>query len=191
MRRWADRALTGASRVALWLLVALGAVSGLSWAATAAGLAQPLIVVSGSMAPAIGTGDLLIAVAVPADALAVGDVASLPHPHGDALVTHRVTSLSQDGDELAVRMKGDANADPDPVVYRLTPHQHVWREAVTLPGVGYVAARVMRPAVTVPLLVGVLALVALAPAGTPRRRGRRRGRGGRREGRRAQTAPAT
>jgi signal peptidase len=150
-----------AGSIVLWVLAVIGLVSGALWAGNAAGLVQPLIVVSGSMAPEINTGDLLMATPTPARDLRVGDVASLPN-EGGVFVTHRIVELERTGDTVTLRMQGDANAHPDAQSHTLGADDPVWIPVLTVPGAGYVAEMLMRPEVGIPLLAGLLALAGLA-----------------------------
>lgn len=152
----------------LWVLAAFGVLAGAVWVANAVGWVQPLVVVSGSMQPAIATGDLLFAVPVDGDELEVGEVATLPNPQTGRLVTHRVISIEHGVDELRVRMQGDANQVPDPRPYAVDPDEVVWHPVVTVPGAGALLERVMRPSVAVPALIALVALVALTLVPAPR-----------------------
>lgn len=145
----------------VWLLAALGVVSLLVWGAAALGLLKPLVVISGSMEPAIMTGDLLVAVPVPTSELQVGDVASIRGVHSDRLVTHRVVSVEHLGrGEWEVRMKGDANESPDGGAYVVG--ETVWQPAAQITGGGKLLTTLTRPSVAVPLGVALVALLALS-----------------------------
>ncbi|WP_158374939.1 signal peptidase I [Cellulosimicrobium cellulans] len=160
------RTLRTAGHVALWLVAALGLVSLLAWGATRAGWIQPLVVVSGSMEPAIGTGDLLVAVPRPTADLRVGDVATLRSSTTGVLVTHRVVAVERTpGDGWTVRMQGDANASPDASAYPVG--DTVWQPVARLAGAGRVVTTLTRPGVAAPLGVALAALVGLSalPAG--------------------------
>jgi len=98
---WANRAATAALVLAL-LLLALGL------ALRAVGI-TPLIDYSGSMAPAIGSGDIVLARGATAADLAPGQIASIPDPVGGRLITHRVVSVARRGDRVTVVTRGDAN----------------------------------------------------------------------------------
>lgn len=159
---------------ALWLLATFGILCGLLGASTALGWIKPLIVISGSMAPEIMTGDLLIATKVPASTLAVGDVVSLDSELTEHLVTHRIESIVRDADGFyTIAMKGDANTAGDPLDYRVSGD--VWMPQLRLPGAGTVVERLTTPAVAVPLLLGLVGVVGLTwvlpPAPSSRRRG--------------------
>ena len=69
--RWSGGAL-------LWVVAVLGALSGALFLGHLAGWVQPLVVVSGSMQPAIQRGDLLIAVPAAVTDVDVGEVSTLP-----------------------------------------------------------------------------------------------------------------
>ena len=95
-----------------------------------------LVIRGGSMQPAIPLGALIVLEkGVPAD-LRVGDVISFEATNGTT-VTHRVTRLASLGSTPYFGTKGDANADPDPVI---TPiGAIIGRVAFSLPGAGYLA----------------------------------------------------
>lgn len=144
----------------LWALAAAGVCCGVVWGATAIGLIQPLVVISGSMEPEIMTGDLLVATKVPADSLEVGDVVSLPSALTDTLVTHRITAIEAADGAHTITMKGDNNDFSDALDYAVTGE--VWKPAVQLPGWGTAIMRMTSPPVAVPLLLGLLGLLGLS-----------------------------
>lgn len=153
-----------------WVLAVVGVLAGAVWIATTAGLVQPLIVVSGSMEPRIGVGDLLVAVPVAVEEVRTGEIVSLPNPQTGTLVTHRVLESTRNGDGYAITMQGDANDAVDPLPYLVAADARVWHPALTLPGVGVVVDRIARPSVAIPLLVTVAALMLFAALpGGPRR----------------------
>ena len=65
------------------------------------------VVQSGSMAPAINAGDVIVCRS-PNGPLQAGDI--ITYQHEDKLITHRVIEVLPEG----LRTKGDANAEPDP-----------------------------------------------------------------------------
>lgn len=75
------------------------AVVGLGW--------KPYVVMSGSMAPAMRPGDLIL-VDPHAESVAVSEVVTYTDPRG--VVTHRVLSQGEDG---TFQLKADANPQPD------------------------------------------------------------------------------
>lgn len=156
--------------IILWVLAGLGVASGAVWAATSAGMIKPLIVISGSMEPGIMTGDLLIATKVDAASLAAGDVVSLDSELTSNLVTHRIVRILPVGNgTFTVTMKGDNNEFEDALDYTISGE--VWKPAMQLAGAGAFVARLTTPAVAIPLMIGLVALLGitlLLPAGVGR-----------------------
>jgi len=70
------------------------------------------VVLSGSMEPAMSPGDAIIVSDVPAEQIEEGDVITFGTGANDA-TTHRVIEVTEQGDSVAFRTKGDANEDPD------------------------------------------------------------------------------
>lgn len=91
---------------------ALGVVCILATAAGALLGVRPLVVESGSMAPAIPTGSLVLVHDVPASSAGTGQVVAVERPDGNR-VLHRVVSTVTVGDRVALTLKGDANGVPD------------------------------------------------------------------------------
>ena len=154
--------------VALWLGAVLGVVAGGVWVAGQFGVLHPLIVISGSMEPGIGTGDLLIARNLATDDVEVGDVVTLHSEMTDKLVTHRVTEISPNPDGTwEIMMKGDANDEPDLENY--TVGDSVLTPAVQIPGGGKVVSKLMEPAVALPVLLSLVALLGISLLDEPKR----------------------
>lgn len=80
---------------------------------------RPLVFLSGSMAPAIETGDVGFATTRPADQINVGDIVSVVSDSG-VRVTHRVVSAETSEGQTVLRLQGDANDSPDAATYTLT-----------------------------------------------------------------------
>jgi signal peptidase len=99
-----------ASRLA-GLVVAAGLVGVLAVAGTLLATGDRVYVVrSGSMAPAIDTGDAVVVERIaPLDATP-GQVVAFPDPDGSGrLLNHRVRSVRPDGDRVKFVTRGDAN----------------------------------------------------------------------------------
>ncbi|QAY58557.1 signal peptidase I [Microbacterium protaetiae] len=163
------RVLRGVGNLALWLLAVVGVLCGGLWVANVAGVAQPLIVVSGSMTPAFVKGDLLLATPTPATDVAVGEVASLPNPETGVLVSHRITAVRIEGDTVTIEMKGDANRSGDPAPYVVSADDSIWQPVVTIPGAGAFVETLMRPTVAMPLAAGLVGLIGLTLIPKPER----------------------
>ena len=71
---------------------------------------KSLVVVSGSMEPALRVGDVVVVSPVAASSLRPGDIATFRAPNGaHHLVTHRVRAVTISGSTVSVLTKGDAN----------------------------------------------------------------------------------
>jgi signal peptidase I len=126
---------------------------------------RPLVFTSGSMAPAIETGDLAITRPVEIARLAPGDVVSVFDARG-VRITHRVVEV--DALRNLLRLKGDANAVADPLPY---PADRVDRVLFSVPAGGYVVTWLSSPTAT--MLLGaylVFLLSVLWPRGSAPRR---------------------
>jgi signal peptidase I len=107
---WANRAATVA-------LVSVLAVLALGVGLRVAGL-TPLVDHSASMAPAIQSGDVLLARNVGAEDLAARQIATLRDPISGRLITHRVVSVTREDGRVTVVTRGDANDSSERWVLR-------------------------------------------------------------------------
>jgi signal peptidase len=107
---------------------------------------EPLVVLSGSMVPTLQPGGLAYvrpleagAARDPTAAIRKGDVITFRSPRDPAQrVSHRVIGVLDDRDGRRFATRGDANAQPDPV---LVPADHVVGTVVHhVPHLGYFAA---------------------------------------------------
>ncbi|MDQ5807934.1 MAG: signal peptidase I [Actinomycetota bacterium] len=150
-----DSALPTPTLLTHALLTALGAVALLALAAFV--LARPLgfrVLVdhSDSMAPAIRTGDLLVAKDIPPREARVGDVVSFHAPGSGRLLTHRVVERRlHAGGRWAFVTRGDANTGVER--WSVSTRGTMGRVAVRLPKAGYAVAWLGQPIWAV-LLVG-------------------------------------
>jgi signal peptidase I len=145
MGHLADRALT-----ALLILIALLAL---------ALFLVPCIgyhvdtVLSGSMEPAIGTGDLILVGPIATEDIRIGDVIAFIADKG--LVCHRVAAV--ESNPLRFRTRGDANEDPDPEP--VTASQVEGKVLFSLPVLGYLAGFARSTAGVILLIVVPLVLI--------------------------------
>lgn len=102
---------------------------------------KPLVFQSGSMSPAIETGDLAFARAVPADELEVGDIVSVIDD-SDTRVTHRIVTVTPQGDQVRLQLQGDANNSPDAHAYTVAEADKVVGH---IPGAGYLLTAAASP----------------------------------------------
>lgn len=125
----------------------------------------PLVVLSGSMSPALQAGDVAFARSVPADEIAPGDIVSVVAESGTR-ITHRVTDVTSTGesDEVTLTLKGDANDTADAETYAVTSAFTVVGSA---PRLGYLLHGVSSPwgiGAGIALLAACLFLGWRAPA---------------------------
>ena len=86
------------------LMVLLAAALPLALGATS------MVVRSGSMTPAIRTGDVVVVRPIAPTEAAIGDIVTFKDPDGSGrLLVHRVRAISRSGGEVAVSTQGDAN----------------------------------------------------------------------------------
>lgn len=99
--------------VGLGILAIVVAASALYAVPQLVGAEHSYVVLSGSMQPAIGPGDVILVDAVDIEAVEPGDVVTFNRGEG-APTTHRVLETVQTDGGPALRTKGDANEEPDP-----------------------------------------------------------------------------
>ena len=140
---------------------------------------QTYVVVSGSMAPTIPVGAIIVLRPARAEQLRVGDIITFQRPDRPGeLVTHRIVGVEEGPGGRGLVTKGDANAVPDP--WPVVASGTGWRYVVALPYLGTLLRALQQPAARLLLLVapalalGALTLRALwapppgPPAGQPR-----------------------
>jgi signal peptidase I len=159
------RILHVAREVLLTSAAILGAVCLVMVVAGFAFGVRPLMFRSGSMAPAIDTGDLSISRTVDAADLHRGDVVSVVAADGQR-VTHRLVTNTRVGGTHQLTLRGDANQVVDQQVYDVTSAQKVM---FTLPRLGYAVDWLSRaPGVyLVALYVGLLLMLIGRRSPTP------------------------
>jgi signal peptidase I len=155
-------ALAVTVRGATWALVltAVVAVAGLAIGPRVLGY-QTLTMLTGSMAPGIDPGDVVVTTPLDVADVTEGMVISYHIPIDDhRLVTHRVIGVEHalDG-TVTVRTQGDANKTPDPwdaVLEGDTAHQ----VRAVIPEAGHLIAALRTPLIHHTLVYGVPALLA-------------------------------
>ena len=122
---------------------------------------------TGSMSPSIPAGSVALVREIPASEAGIGDVVTVDRP-GNLPVTHRVAAIeAMGGEQRRLFLKGDANAQPDPLPYEVVT---VRQTLGHLPGLAPVIVWLGSPAVMGSLTLGAAALVTWAF--WPRRTGR-------------------
>ncbi|TKV29312.1 signal peptidase I [Arthrobacter sp. NamB2] len=121
---------------------------------------QTATMLTGSMAPEIMPGDVVVTTVQPVSDIAVGDVISYHIPVEDHRVeTHRVIEVIRGTDgSTAVRTKGDANQAADPWTATLEG-DYVYEATATIPEVGNVIRALRTPVVSQALVYGVPAVL--------------------------------
>lgn len=152
----ARRAAAVFRETALWLLAAAGISILVGTIALDVAGYRPVVVRSGSMEPTIPLGAMVVVHRVPAAALRVDDVITVPMPGGTGKVTHRIVSIESDGGAVTVHTKGDANDDPDPAPVTLTSAPRV---AYNIPVLGTAGGQLATPAGGFGLGVALTALL--------------------------------
>jgi signal peptidase len=134
--------------------------------------AHPQIVMTGSMAPGIPVGALIVTVPLRREAVA-GDVILFPHPWRHATVVHRVVAVEHGAVDSDYVTKGDANEQEDG--WRTPVASATDRVIATIPYLGYVFGMAGLPVVrlSVGLLVLAFVLSTQLAAVQSRRSGRR------------------
>jgi signal peptidase len=123
---------------------------------------QTATMLTGSMAPLINPGDVVVTKPVPATEIQVGDIITYHIPVEDQRVeTHRVTEVIVNPDgTIAVKTKGDANNGVDPWTATISGPT-VDRHTLTVPYVG-TAIRVLRePIILNTLMYGAPAVLVI------------------------------
>jgi len=97
---------------------------------------QSYVIYSGSMAPTVKVGSLLLTRPADVEDLRVGDVITYRSPGNHTTLTHRIVSVRQEDGDWVFKTKGDASLDPDPreVILR----GQVSKMAFDIPYLGYV-----------------------------------------------------
>ncbi len=123
---------------------------------------QAFYVRTGSMAPTIPVGSLVVATRASADRLHPGDVIVFRRPdRPGTMVVHRIDAVEQTGDGPAFLTKGDANQGRDG--WRVPARGDGWRAGYAIPRLGFVVGGV-HAALTRRGWLGFLAIVGAAYA---------------------------
>jgi signal peptidase len=153
--------------------VAVGAGAGVLLAA-AAPLAigmRSFTVMSGSMEPAVHTGDIVVDTQIGPLAARPGDIVTFRDPNGQSrLITHRVRRIQVEGRFANIVTKGDANDTTEH--WSVPVNGKIGRVAYRLPALGYALAFTRDPRAKLLLIVVpalIVGLLELARIWRPRR----------------------
>lgn len=119
----------------------------------------PLIVLSGSMEPEIGVGDLIICKQIDSEQVQKGDVIAFfdPDSNNNSVLTHRVVKVVDENGALSYQTKGDANNTEDRSL--VTADKLVGIYQFRIPGAGNIAMFMQSPAGLIICVVLPLALL--------------------------------
>jgi signal peptidase len=120
--------------------------------------ARPLVVLSGSMEPALRTGDVSVVRSIaPLDARP-GDIVTFRDPdNADRLITHRVRAMRVQGDAVVFRTRGDANNVSEH--WRVPASGEIGRLMYRIPKLGWVLSYARSKGLFMLMLGGALALL--------------------------------
>ena len=127
--------------------------------------ARPLVVLSGSMEPALRTGDVSVVHSIaPLDARP-GDIVTFRDPdNAERLITHRVRAMQVQGDAVVFRTRGDANNVSER--WRVPATGEIGRVIYRIPKLGWALAYARSKGLFVLLLGGALALLLVLELGS-------------------------
>ncbi|ABM10133.1 hypothetical protein AAur_2846 [Paenarthrobacter aurescens TC1] len=123
---------------------------------------QTSTMLTGSMAPLINPGDVVVTVPAPVTDIKVGDVITYHIPVEDQRVeTHRITEITTTADGgVAVQTKGDANNGIDPWIATLQG-KTVDKQIATIPYVGNAIRTLREPIVMNTLMYGAPTILVI------------------------------
>lgn len=114
--------------------------------------ATSMVVRSGSMTPAIRTGDVVVVQPIAPTEAAIGDIVTFKDPAGsDRLLVHRVRAISRVGDQVEVITRGDANTTQER--WKVAADGTIGRVAYRVPALGFAAVWISSPAGRVGLVI--------------------------------------
>lgn len=132
-------------------LVALAAPPLVGW--------QVLTEQTGSMAPVLLPGDVVVVRPVSPSSIRAGDVVTFPSPEGTGkLITHRVVSTIPAGNDVTVVTRGDANNDSER--WTVKSDGRIGRAVYRLPAIGRGLGLLRLPMARLLLLVVPIVLLA-------------------------------
>ena len=113
------------------------------------------------MGSALRSGDAIVVRSVPARALEVGDIVTLPDPtSARGSITHRIVGRTLQGQEVGVVTKGDASRGSER--WSLDPEHRVGRFLFRVPALGHVAGFVSLPWTRAGVIAALLILMVRA-----------------------------
>lgn len=150
--------------LATWTVGAFALVVLLAAALPLAFGARSMVVRSGSMTPAIRTGDVVAVRPIAPTEAKVGDIVTFQDPDGSGrLLVHRVRAVAWHGGQAAFTTQGDANTTQEH--WRVPVDGTIGTVAYRVPKLGFVASWISTPigrlgSIVVPALLLAISLLA-------------------------------
>lgn len=94
---------------------------------------EAYIILSGSMEPEISVGDIVVTKNIKENELAIGDVISFRS--GSMVVTHRITNINKNGNDIEYTTKGDNNNTED--IGTITYKDIIGKYSYKIPKIGH------------------------------------------------------
>jgi signal peptidase I len=111
-----------------------------------------MVVRSGSMTPAIRTGDVVVVEPIAPTEAAIGDIVTFKDPAGSGrLLVHRVRAISRSGGEVAVVTKGDANSTQER--WKVAADGTIGTVAYRVPALGFAVGWIGSPVGRIGLVI--------------------------------------
>jgi signal peptidase len=120
--------------------------------------ARPLVVLSGSMEPALHTGDITVVRTIAPLETRPGDIVTFRDPeNADRLITHRVREMHMEGDAVVFRTRGDVNNASEN--WQVSSGEEIGRVLYRIPKLGWGLMYARSKGLFVLMLGGALALL--------------------------------
>jgi signal peptidase len=123
--------------------------------------ARSMVVRSGSMAPAIRTGDVVVVRPIAPAEASIGDIVTFDAPdRSGRLLVHRVRAISREGDKVAVVTQGDANSTQER--WKVAADGTIGAVAYRVPALGFAVSWISTPAGRIGLIIVPALLLAVS-----------------------------
>jgi len=119
-----------------------------------------LTVLSGSMAPELNPGDIVVSTYINPEEIKINDVITFSYiDNPENCITHRVINITNENGSIGFQTKGDANEDPDLRIVQSS--ELVGKVALVVPYLGYLPHFAKSPLGFIALIVipGVLIII--------------------------------
>lgn len=114
--------------------------------------ARSMVVRSGSMTPAIRTGDVVVVRPIAPTEARVGDIVTFKDPDGSGrLLVHRARAISRRGGQVAITTQGDANSTQEH--WKVPVDGRIGTVAYRVPLLGFAVSWIGSPAGRIGLIV--------------------------------------